>query len=78
MYVNTRKVGHAFQPLARPGSDPTLGAAGLGGWRAADPPTSALLTSTPLGTPLSQQPPFLMVGCHRNAEEDQFHGFSHR
>ena len=75
MYVNTRKVGHAFQPMPRPGANPSAGA--VGGWRAYDPPTAPLITATRTGETLTQHPPFLMVGCHRNLADEEFRGFAH-
>ena len=74
MFVNSKKVGHAPQPLARPGFDKALNK--MGSWKAT-PAMTSIRTRDVTGRVISQAPPMLMVGCHRNSDDDDFKDFGY-
>ena len=70
MFINGQKYGHAPMPLNRPGYNATTGDAGS--WSIRPVITSPLKTRTGKDAEQTQEPPFIFIGCHRNADLDKY------
>ena len=72
MFVNAKKVGHAYLPLKRPGENP---ASGFKGQWLISKALGSVTTQNVMGYDVVQTPPILMVGCHRNTDDTIFRDF---
>lgn len=72
MFVNRVKVGQAVYPIERPGKSDTE----VGDWKpVAEQPR--IYAENALGERSAHDPPYIMIGCHRNSEDADFRDFSH-
>jgi hypothetical protein len=70
MYINGEKYGHAPLPLPRPQP--------AGTWRARPELTASLDTKDGLdGSTKIQNPPFMMVGCHRTSDDSDYRNYGY-